>query len=307
MIYNIYKKKDKINRMQQFKKEDNHYSRFVDAVQIYNIEYIESDECKKYFINNWWEKYDGLAIKIVIKNKNVKLFNRIPVKILKSNIMISLISEYAGNIIFNKYYRHASTINICKIYYNNMATNEIKYLCNRVERENIIKYKIDIDEKINKFEEKICNYSEKEKIYNVFIFNHINHKYSKKFTGTYYKCKNYLKNFKQELNNIITHGNIISSKGKSKYIDTDKIKYNVNIYSFTYIDCENESEIYNILLYVNGNEYLTLYRLDIIEINKDEVRNKLKLLDFITMKNKISNKLTNINNINKKVKEQMKQ
>ena len=144
--------------MQQFNKGDHHYSRFLDAIQTSDIKYIYSKTCRKHYKNNWWEKYNGLAIKTLIQTENIKLINIISKSIIHTTILSDNIAEYANEAMFNKYIKcikfmpckieirnfYANTGNkqfidrkkcvdhnyICKIYHCPKINDKIKKLCN---------------------------------------------------------------------------------------------------------------------------------------------------------------------------------
>ena len=82
----------------------------MDAIQTSDIKYIHSKECRKHYRNNWWEKYNGLAIKILIQTDNIKLFKVISKSIIRTTIMLQNIAEYSNEIMFNEYIKHIKYI-----------------------------------------------------------------------------------------------------------------------------------------------------------------------------------------------------
>ena len=119
-----------------FKPEDNNYSRFIDALQVCDEKYLDSDECKKHYNKNWWLKYNCLAVKESIKN--IHIFNRIPNEILKNNKVIPFINTKN---IFNEYYKHIEYKNICALWLHRDTTEEIKKMCIMTEEKHINKIK----------------------------------------------------------------------------------------------------------------------------------------------------------------------
>ena len=117
-----------------FKPEDNHYSRFIDALQVCDEKYLDSDECKKHYKINWWLKYNYLAVKE--STNNITIFNRIPKEILKSNGIIPYLTNVSKDI-FNEYYRHTNYKNICALWLHKDTTDEIKEMCGAVEEKHI--------------------------------------------------------------------------------------------------------------------------------------------------------------------------
>ena len=117
-----------------FKSEDNHYSRFIDALQVCDEKYLDSDECKKHYNKNWWLKYNCLAVKE--SAKNITSFNRIPKEILKRNEIIPYLTNISKEI-FNEYYKHIHYINVCKLWLHKDTTDEIKEMCSAMEEKHI--------------------------------------------------------------------------------------------------------------------------------------------------------------------------
>ena len=124
-----------MEKLIQFKKEDNHYSRFIDALKTADIDYINSIECKKHFIKNWWTKYNHLAIKDSIKSHNVNIFKLIPKKLLDS-VVVQFI-KYFNEELFKEYSYNSSWQNICEIYLHRDTSDDIKKLCISMEGDHL--------------------------------------------------------------------------------------------------------------------------------------------------------------------------
>ena len=117
-----------------FKPEDNHYSRFIDALQVCDKKYLDSGECKKHYNKNWWTKYNYSAVKE--SAKNITSFNRIPKEILKRNEIIPYLTNISKEI-FNEYYKHIDYVNVCKLWLHRDTTDGIKKMCNAMEEKHI--------------------------------------------------------------------------------------------------------------------------------------------------------------------------
>ena len=164
----------------------------MDAIQTSDIKYIHSKECRKHYRNNWWEKYNGLAIKILIQTDNIKLFKVISKSIIRTTIMLQNIAEYSNEIMFNEYIKHIKYIPcrvetkdyfechkyardkpenfynwqdyrrykkhnyICEIYHCPKVNHTIKKLCYKIEKKNIDICDEYDDKKINEYNNKKC-------------------------------------------------------------------------------------------------------------------------------------------------------
>ena len=126
-----------MEKLIQFKKEDNHYSRFIDALKNADMDYINNGECKKHFNKNWWTKYNHLAIKDSIKSHNVNIFKLIPKELLSNDVTYKFIIKYANEKIFKEYSYNSSWQNICKIYLHRDTSDEIKKLCISMEGDHL--------------------------------------------------------------------------------------------------------------------------------------------------------------------------
>lgn len=291
--------------MQQFKKEDNHYSRFVDAIQTSDIKYIKSIVCRKYYKDNWWEKYDDLAIKEFIKTENIKLFEIIPMSIMRGDAMIRNIAKSNTEIIFNEYHKYVDNIVLCKIYYNNNITNKIKKLCSNLESKNNINYEEIFKRPLDKLYKKINNFNYPNyEDYSIFIYDYNNNQCTKVYNGNcdmcdsfrYWFITNIRTAFNSDTENIINIGTFKKPIYRNFRVNLkDTGHYYVK--KVTTISIGSSSD----------EKWLELYQIIMIRNYGTRRQDKLKLIDMMTMRKNTSNKLTDLklikNDVIKKMKE----
>ena len=297
-----------------FNPEDNHYSRFIDALQVCDEKYLDSDECKKHYNKNWWLKYNCLAVKE--STKNITIFNRIPKEILKHENVIPFLTNVSKEI-FNEYYKHIDYVNVCKLWLHKDTTDEIKEMCSAMEEKHInnikqwvhhiIIYKQLDDEYEKIVQNSITNLSEDmfKNFYNMQLaYGHVTN--TKKKNG-YIKIPNCL-------NTILKNDNLetfkqhkfLMDKVKTylyftvKYKSTNIVKYIISydynkedyehMLSITHCTDLDESSIKFMLQYLPINPYM-----------RRDKRNKKLLLNKY-MKNYKDNELKKVNKICKSMR-----
>lgn len=128
--------------MKQFTKEDIHYSKFIDALKCNDIKYINTLK----YCASWWSKYNNMAIKDALLNKETT--ELIPINIKKLNIKCILLELSKNNNLemFNhilQYITKDSYDVFTLIYFNStLKFKQICYLYNKIDIDMITKYNV---------------------------------------------------------------------------------------------------------------------------------------------------------------------
>lgn len=281
---------------QEFKKEDIYYSKFIDALHLSDIRYIKSIPCRIKYKDEWWEKYDNLAIKEFIGTNNIKLFEIIPITIIRCDSMINCIAKSNSEIIFNEYCKYVDNIIICKIYYNINITNTIKKLCINREHENNIDYEKIVSTQINILYKKINNFGNELCLYSIFIYDYNTAQSIKAYSGSGHNCDIFKKHFIRNVCNTL-----YTNKIGGNFIDCPKSNECITLH-----DLENDFIIrdsYNTTILRIGlgdpNGLIDLYTITMVRHHSTNIHSKLKLIDLITMNKNVAVNLLNFNFIKK--------